>query len=416
MSRQLMPALAACALISMPAAVARVRRRCEQSAPIVSQRRGEPGVRVQLREGTGIGADLLRGTSLTPARGGRGRGGVSAGTLGGRCRASRGCPTPWSLGPYTTYVLWAVAPDGRATNLGVLETSDGRGKLKTSYLRVAVRADRHGGTALRRDGAEHRAVVLINVAKRRQGRRDQGDVARRASRLLGPRAASPIDKKSAPAEPGCCALCGCDRGRCRCREVRGQRVTRRRRTSSRPPRPRRRARNPPSVATRRCCRARPCRRARTRAGPAWQAPLPQRPRSAGRPRPTWRPPRPRPTSARARRRWPRSPCRIGSHSCCRRARPSAGWCPSSAACSSRPARRTLTASARESLAKFAGVVASYPSLRYVVEGHTDNTGSEAKNRELSLKRAISVRDYLIGQGIAASSTDVAGLGSSSPVS
>jgi len=77
---------------------------------------------------------------------------------------------------------------------------------------------------------------------------------------------------------------------------------------------------------------------------------------------------------------------------------------------------TLTGSARESLARFAGVVASYPSLRYVVEGHTDNTGSEAKNRELSLRRAISVRDYLIGQGIAASTTDVAGLGSSAPVS
>jgi len=35
---------------------------------------------------------------------------------------------------------------------------------------------------------------------------------------------------------------------------------------------------------------------------------------------------------------------------------------------------------------------------------------------LSLRRAISVRDYLIGQGIAASTTDVAGLGSSAPVS
>jgi outer membrane protein OmpA-like peptidoglycan-associated protein len=76
----------------------------------------------------------------------------------------------------------------------------------------------------------------------------------------------------------------------------------------------------------------------------------------------------------------------------------------------------LTTSARESLAKFAGIVASYPSLRYVIEGHTDNTGSEATNRELSLKRAISVRDYLIGQGIAASAIDVAGLGSSTPIS
>ena len=75
----------------------------------------------------------------------------------------------------------------------------------------------------------------------------------------------------------------------------------------------------------------------------------------------------------------------------------------------------LTASAREGLAKFSGIVASYPGLRFTVEGHTDNTGTVAANNELSLRRAIAVRDYLINQGVAASSTDVAGLGSSRPV-
>ena len=54
-------------------------------------------------------------------------------------------------------------------------------------------------------------------------------------------------------------------------------------------------------------------------------------------------------------------------------------------------------------------------LRFMVEGHTDNTGTVAANSELSLRRAIAVRDYLINQGVAASSTDVAGLGSSRPV-
>jgi len=75
----------------------------------------------------------------------------------------------------------------------------------------------------------------------------------------------------------------------------------------------------------------------------------------------------------------------------------------------------LTASAREPLARFSGIVASYPGLRFNVEGHTDNTGSVAANNELSLRRAIAVRDYLIGQGVAASTIDVAGLGSSMPV-
>jgi outer membrane protein OmpA-like peptidoglycan-associated protein len=75
----------------------------------------------------------------------------------------------------------------------------------------------------------------------------------------------------------------------------------------------------------------------------------------------------------------------------------------------------LNSPARESLAKFSGIVASYPGLRFVVEGHTDNVGSEATNSELSLKRAIAVRDYLIGQGVAASTIDVEGLGPSRPI-
>jgi outer membrane protein OmpA-like peptidoglycan-associated protein len=76
---------------------------------------------------------------------------------------------------------------------------------------------------------------------------------------------------------------------------------------------------------------------------------------------------------------------------------------------------SINGSARENLAKFSGVVASYPALRLNVEGHTDSTGSVATNNALSMQRAIAVRDYLIGQGVAASSIDVAGLGSSSPL-
>ncbi len=76
---------------------------------------------------------------------------------------------------------------------------------------------------------------------------------------------------------------------------------------------------------------------------------------------------------------------------------------------------TMNAAARESLSRFSGIIASYPTLRLNVEGHTDNTGSLATNNELSYRRAITVRDYLIGTGIAASSIDVAGLGPSQPI-
>jgi outer membrane protein OmpA-like peptidoglycan-associated protein len=75
----------------------------------------------------------------------------------------------------------------------------------------------------------------------------------------------------------------------------------------------------------------------------------------------------------------------------------------------------INGGARESLSKFSGIVASYPGLRFKVEGHTDNTGSVATNNELSLKRAMTVRDYLIQRGVPASSIDVAGLGLSMPI-
>jgi hypothetical protein len=43
-------------------------------------------------------------------------------------------PKPGSLGPYTTYVLWAVSPDGRATNHGVIGgVEGGKGAIKTQY-------------------------------------------------------------------------------------------------------------------------------------------------------------------------------------------------------------------------------------------------------------------------------------------
>ncbi|MFZ5890394.1 MAG: OmpA family protein [Myxococcota bacterium] len=50
-----------------------------------------------------------------------------------------------------------------------------------------------------------------------------------------------------------------------------------------------------------------------------------------------------------------------------------------------------------------------------VEGHTDSVGSATKNEELSRKRAESVRDHLVTQGIPADKIKANGLGSSRPV-
>jgi outer membrane protein OmpA-like peptidoglycan-associated protein len=75
----------------------------------------------------------------------------------------------------------------------------------------------------------------------------------------------------------------------------------------------------------------------------------------------------------------------------------------------------LNPPARESLARFSGIVASYPELRFTIEGHTDDVGSDATNRELSLRRAMSVRDYLISLGVPSMSFEVEGYGPWRPV-
>ncbi len=75
----------------------------------------------------------------------------------------------------------------------------------------------------------------------------------------------------------------------------------------------------------------------------------------------------------------------------------------------------LNGPARESLARFSGIVAVYPDLRFRIEGHTDDIGAYWTNNELSLRRAISVRDYLTGLGVTAKSVEVEGYGSSRPI-
>ena len=76
----------------------------------------------------------------------------------------------------------------------------------------------------------------------------------------------------------------------------------------------------------------------------------------------------------------------------------------------------LRPQAREALAKLSGIVLNYPSLRLKIEGHTDNAGSVEFNQALSEHRASAVRDYLVGQGLDASSVSAQGLGEQNPVS
>lgn len=76
---------------------------------------------------------------------------------------------------------------------------------------------------------------------------------------------------------------------------------------------------------------------------------------------------------------------------------------------------SLKPGAREKLAKVAGILIAYPTLDIEVGGYTDNVGGEAMNQQLSEDRAGAVRDYLVKQGVAASSVSAKGFGNASPV-
>jgi outer membrane protein OmpA-like peptidoglycan-associated protein len=76
---------------------------------------------------------------------------------------------------------------------------------------------------------------------------------------------------------------------------------------------------------------------------------------------------------------------------------------------------TLKPGAREKMAKVAGILLAYPGLRLQLEGHTDSIGSDEYNVTLSQKRADSVRDYLVSQGVQSANVTAIGLGKDNPV-
>jgi outer membrane protein OmpA-like peptidoglycan-associated protein len=51
----------------------------------------------------------------------------------------------------------------------------------------------------------------------------------------------------------------------------------------------------------------------------------------------------------------------------------------------------------------------------VVEGHTDNRGSDATNQPLSLNRATAVQNYLVSRGVDSAKISAVGMGSSHPL-
>jgi outer membrane protein OmpA-like peptidoglycan-associated protein len=75
----------------------------------------------------------------------------------------------------------------------------------------------------------------------------------------------------------------------------------------------------------------------------------------------------------------------------------------------------LKPSARERLAKVAGILIAYPDIHVEIDGYTDGTGSLEFNERLSQQRADSVRSYLSSQGVNSSAITTQGFGPSQPI-
>jgi len=76
---------------------------------------------------------------------------------------------------------------------------------------------------------------------------------------------------------------------------------------------------------------------------------------------------------------------------------------------------TLRPESFTELNRLVNLLRENPGVRIEVSGHTDNVGSAAVNRTLSRNRALSVRNYLVSQGIAAERVQYNGYGFDRPI-
>jgi len=360
----------------------------------------------------------------------------------GRARVDvsvRKLPDARSLGPYSTYVLWAVTVDGRANNLGTLELHNSRGKLETStplsQFALIVSAEPHFAVT-----APSKAIVLRNLGLRVKGQSvmiagltERMDYAGLSAQPLDPRSRTPLDliqaryaldiargaqsDQFAPREFAHAEQLLADAEAAQSSKKYSVRKT--------APRLSRDAVQMAEDARRQGVLGK---QAADAAAASDAAALAARQQAEEKARlkanvvaeESMR--RERETAARAAAEAAgaaQQKARADLTERLNRALPTRetdrGIVAEIAGVQFATGAASLNPGAREALARFAGIVGVYPTLRFKVEGHTDSTGSYETNRTLSLRRALTVRDYLIAQGVPASTIDVEGLGPDRPV-
>lgn len=78
-------------------------------------------------------------------------------------------------------------------------------------------------------------------------------------------------------------------------------------------------------------------------------------------------------------------------------------------------RSDLTEEAKQILVNNAGLLRAAPQVNVLIEGHTDERGSDEYNLALGERRAISARNFLVSLGVAAERLRIISYGEEMPI-
>ena len=78
-------------------------------------------------------------------------------------------------------------------------------------------------------------------------------------------------------------------------------------------------------------------------------------------------------------------------------------------------RATIKPESEKTIDEIASLLLDNPELQLSIEGHTDNVGSPASNKALSIERAQTVMAAVVGKGIVASRLTAVGWGQEKPI-
>lgn len=77
-------------------------------------------------------------------------------------------------------------------------------------------------------------------------------------------------------------------------------------------------------------------------------------------------------------------------------------------------KSSLTSTAKANLDKLVPVFKDYPDTNIIIYGHTDSSGDDDYNMNLSVDRAQSVKQYLSSKGLTSSRFEIVGMGETEP--